>query len=311
MQCAPAKNHARASPSLAQSATTSMDAFSEILSGVKLHGAVFFSAEFSAPWGFSAPAAITYANDLAPGAEHLVLYHLLTNGEAFVQLTNDEPTHLVPGDIVIFPHGDPHRMMSDPSNKTPYPTYGINEKVKARDLTPLIAGGCGEASRFICGYIGQRRHARQDLRSLVRRHPAPLRGRLTRSTDRLARGNTRSYRRQEPWPSARPRRLPLDHRRSRRRSRHLPLLFSRALHQISFRTAHDYLTRWRLKLAARSLEKTARGVAEIAADVGYESEAAFNRAFKREYGLPPGRYRSEHKNAHHTDTRAGSVHSAH
>jgi AraC-like DNA-binding protein len=55
-----------------------------------------------------------------------------------------------------------------------------------------------------------------------------------------------------------------------------------------------YLTRWRLQIAARSLENTSRGVAEIAADVGYESEAAFNRAFKREFGQPPGRYRSDH-----------------
>src|SRR4051812_49623382 len=53
-----------------------------------------------------------------------------------------------------------------------------------------------------------------------------------------------------------------------------------------------YLTRWRMQLAARSLERTSRGVAEIAAEVGYESEAAFNRAFKREFGQPPGRYRS-------------------
>src|SRR3954462_10491057 len=56
-----------------------------------------------------------------------------------------------------------------------------------------------------------------------------------------------------------------------------------------------YLTRWRLQLAARSLEKTSRGVAEIAADVGYESEAAFNRPFKREFGQPPGRYRADRK----------------
>ncbi|HLQ77378.1 MAG TPA: helix-turn-helix transcriptional regulator, partial [Terriglobia bacterium] len=56
-----------------------------------------------------------------------------------------------------------------------------------------------------------------------------------------------------------------------------------------------YLTRWRLQLAARSLGSTSRGVAEIAADVGYESEAAFNRAFKREFGQPPGRYRSDQK----------------
>ncbi|HKA01387.1 MAG TPA: helix-turn-helix transcriptional regulator, partial [Candidatus Solibacter sp.] len=60
-----------------------------------------------------------------------------------------------------------------------------------------------------------------------------------------------------------------------------------------------YLTRWRLQVAARSLEKTSRGVADIAADVGYESEAAFNRAFKREFGQPPGRYRSHRKSAAH------------
>jgi len=58
-----------------------------------------------------------------------------------------------------------------------------------------------------------------------------------------------------------------------------------------------YLTRWRLQIAARALESTSRGVAEIAADVGYESEAAFNRAFKREFGRPPGRYRSDRKSA--------------
>ena len=58
-----------------------------------------------------------------------------------------------------------------------------------------------------------------------------------------------------------------------------------------------YLTRWRLQLAAEALTKTPRGVADIAADVGYESEAAFNRAFKRFFGTPPARYRREHRPA--------------
>ena len=58
-----------------------------------------------------------------------------------------------------------------------------------------------------------------------------------------------------------------------------------------------YLTRWRLQLAAESLKKTSRGVAEIATDVGYESEAAFSRAFKREFGQPPGRYRNDHRSS--------------
>jgi transcriptional regulator GlxA family with amidase domain len=54
-----------------------------------------------------------------------------------------------------------------------------------------------------------------------------------------------------------------------------------------------YLSRWRLHLAARLLETTQDSVLQLAGDVGYESEAAFNRAFKREFGAPPARYRKQ------------------
>jgi AraC-like DNA-binding protein len=52
-----------------------------------------------------------------------------------------------------------------------------------------------------------------------------------------------------------------------------------------------YLARWRRQLAARLLQTTRKTVIEVASDVGYESEAAFNRAFKREFGVPPGQFR--------------------
>jgi AraC-like DNA-binding protein len=52
-----------------------------------------------------------------------------------------------------------------------------------------------------------------------------------------------------------------------------------------------YLARWRLQLAARKLQTTQQPILQVASDVGYESEAAFNRAFKREFGVPPARYR--------------------
>jgi AraC-like DNA-binding protein len=52
-----------------------------------------------------------------------------------------------------------------------------------------------------------------------------------------------------------------------------------------------YLGRWRLQLAARLLQTSQRPIVQIAADVGYESQAAFNRAFKREFGAPPAKYR--------------------
>jgi AraC-like DNA-binding protein len=52
-----------------------------------------------------------------------------------------------------------------------------------------------------------------------------------------------------------------------------------------------YLSRWRMQLAARKLHTTRTTILQLAFEVGYESEAAFNRAFKREFGLPPAQYR--------------------
>jgi AraC-like DNA-binding protein len=67
--------------------------------------------------------------------------------------------------------------------------------------------------------------------------------------------------------------------------------------QLPITAPMTYLTCWRLQLTARSLERKSRGVAEIAADVGCGSEAAFNRGFRREHGQASRRYRSERKNS--------------
>ena len=52
-----------------------------------------------------------------------------------------------------------------------------------------------------------------------------------------------------------------------------------------------YLTRWRLQLAAEQLARGSAKVAAVGAQVGYESEAAFSRAFKRETGFSPAAWR--------------------
>lgn len=54
-----------------------------------------------------------------------------------------------------------------------------------------------------------------------------------------------------------------------------------------------YLTRQRLHEAAEKLLQGERSIAEIAFDVGYDSEASFNRAFKRAYGAPPATWRRD------------------
>ena len=53
----------------------------------------------------------------------------------------------------------------------------------------------------------------------------------------------------------------------------------------------QYLALWRLQLAARQLRLTDSSLASIAEAAGYESEASFNRAFKREFGKPPATWR--------------------
>lgn len=65
---------------------------------------------------------------------------------------------------------------------------------------------------------------------------------------------------------------------------------SRFTHYVGVSPMH-YLARWRLQLAGRLLERPGMSIAQAGAEVGYESEAAFNRAFKKFVGIPPGTWR--------------------
>ena len=53
----------------------------------------------------------------------------------------------------------------------------------------------------------------------------------------------------------------------------------------------QYLAQWRMQVAAGLLRDTDAKLVEVALEVGYESEAAFSRAFKRIVGMSPGAWR--------------------
>ena len=55
-----------------------------------------------------------------------------------------------------------------------------------------------------------------------------------------------------------------------------------------------YLTVWRLQIAKLNLRETRETIAQLAHSVGYDSEEAFSRAFKREFGLSPARWRDQY-----------------
>lgn len=54
-----------------------------------------------------------------------------------------------------------------------------------------------------------------------------------------------------------------------------------------------YLTAWRMQVAAHKLRENRQTIAQIAFEVGYESEAAFTRAFRREFDMPPAAWRKQ------------------
>src|SRR6185369_7861406 len=129
-----------------------MDALSEILRVVRLTGAIFINARFTAPWCYQSPRADTAAPLLEPGAERVVIFHLLTEGECFVELgSGQDPVRLVAGDVAVFPQGHAHRMTSQPGLP---PARGSRlDAVLARRPRQLSYGGGGATTRLVCGYL--------------------------------------------------------------------------------------------------------------------------------------------------------------
>ncbi|MFM9904069.1 MAG: AraC family transcriptional regulator [Pyrinomonadaceae bacterium] len=68
--------------------------------------------------------------------------------------------------------------------------------------------------------------------------------------------------------------------------------FTEQFHSMMGMPPIEYLTRWRMIVARSRLIETKKPIAEIAEDVGYQSEASFRTAFKRVFGTSPGFYRS-------------------
>jgi AraC-like DNA-binding protein len=328
-----------------------MDAFSELLSAVKLKGALFFNAEFGEPWGLISPASASVAPYLLPGAEHLIIFHLLTEGSAFVQLEAGQPVRLSAGQIVMFPHGDAHRMGNgEPSELMDQ--AGMMEMLQCRSLERTRAGGDGEVTRFVCGFMAcdpqlcrpviaglphvvtvniRAAESGQWLEASIRRlvdeagsNEPGSEAMLAKVSEALFVETLRLYiaalpAEQTGW---------LAGARDPVVGRSLAILHSRVGHpwtiaelakevgmsRSSLLERFDrylseppmaYLTRWRLQLAARRLTSTPRSVAEIAGEVGYESEAAFSRAFKRQFGTPPATFRRERRSPPSGELRAG------
>ena len=332
-----------------------MDVLSEVLKAVKLDGALFYNAEFSAPWCFRQPASHIMAPYLSSDSKHVIIFHLLTEGRGYTQFDGEgRPIPLNAGDIVIFPHGDPH-IMGNGLPVKPVDSAQALERVLSGGLPVSRHGGGGEITKLICGYMAcepqlsriflgglppiLKINIRNDASgqwlehsirySLGQADAAGPGGEavLARLSEALFIETLRRYiallpqertgwlagvRDQEVGKA-----LALLHRKPANPWTVASLAnevgVSRSVLAERFRrylseTPIAYLTRWRLQLGAQLLTSTSNSVAQIAAEVGYESEPSFNRAFKREFSLPPARFRSRSKSAPGTAVRTAATH---
>ena len=323
----------------------SVDILSDVLTAVRLKGAVFFDVEASVPWVAEALPAKATASAILPDAEHVMEYHVITGGSCWASVIGHDlpPIQLLAGDVVAFPQGDAHILSSAPGMRG---DPGPDPSVVPGEIAQLpvmlnIDGGGSERAHLVCGFLGcdsrpfnpliEALPPMMHIRSSGATHGSWLReftrfavmeagekrmggsGILSKLGELMFAELVRRYVESLPEES----RGWLGGVRDRHVGRALNLIHAEpsrpwtleelakeaGLSRSSFAERFagyvgmppiQYLQKWRLQIAASRLMDGA-SISTIAADIGYESEAAFSRAFKRVIGASPADWRDNRK----------------
>ena len=145
-----------------------MDPLSDVLRAVRLNGAFFYAVEATAPWSVESPAARRLEPPILPGSDHLITYHILTEGRCWAGLRDGPPVELQAGDVIVFPQGDGHVLSHAAGQRLPGDTHAASP-----DCFPHVVrvGASGPPSaRFVCGFLGCDRRITDCLQS---DHPRP------------------------------------------------------------------------------------------------------------------------------------------
>ena len=309
------------------------------LEQLRLEGALFFRSELTDGFAFES-APLELADSLRPGADRLILFHIVASGSCWVAVDDGIRHWANEGDVIVLPYGDRYTMGGEATAET----VSILDLLDPLpwDAIPVIRhGGGGKRTDVVCGYLHSE-HPLFDrsMRALppvfvVRLPPGPAAGWVqasvtyameemvppsNRSTSLLStrlpelvlievlhvhlstapsadRGWLAALRDPVLAPA-----LSLLHRAPEKRWTVADLasgaavsrsLLDERFRQVLGRSPIRYLTEWRMHLAEDLLSTTGLTIFDIARRVGYVSEEAFSRAFKRERGLSPSHWRAE------------------
>jgi AraC-like DNA-binding protein len=314
---------------------TNASALDAALSRLTLDGAIYFRAEFTEAWAYESPPA-EIAHLLRPGAERLIMFHIVALGRCCIALDDGQRYWAEAGDVIVLPYGDQHWMGgTTPAQSVPIVT--LLDPLPWASPPVLRYGAGGDRTDIVCGYL----HSEDPLfdprlaafpRVFVVRPPEGPLAQWVQSSIEYALAVTSAPPGSHPAPTRLPELLAIEvirlHLASAPAARtgwiaalrdpvlapalaelHLDparrwtvadlasrAAVSRSLLDERFRVVLGrspirYLAEWRMHLADELLASTELTVAEVGFRVGYDSEEAFSRAFKRHRTVSPSLWR--------------------
>ena len=322
-----APRHLAETPAIAQIA----------LEGLRLDGAIFFRSELTDAFAFeSTPLAL--ADAVHPGADRLILFHIVAEGRCWVSTTDGDRLWASEGDVIVMPYGDRHTI-GGMADADPVSILTLLDAPPWSDLPVIRHGGGGDRTDLVCGYLYSEDPLFDPAMKafppafVVRVPPGPAGGWIRASIDYALAASAPSNLSGSPvvtrlpalvltevlrlhlasapamdhgWlaalrdPVLAPA-LALVHGAPERKWTVGDLaagaavsrsLLDERFRAILGRSPIRYLTEWRMHLAQDLLATGDLGVLAVARRVGYDSEEAFSRAFKRAAGLPPSHWRA-------------------
>ena len=307
-----------------------MDVLDDILGSLRLTGGVVVDGEFSGDFCVSAQFTPSHFEPFFPVPDKLISYHYVRSGKLVVEVDGLPPVTLEAGGIAILPRNDPHRLASaiglppaDPSEISRITAEGVHrvstgtEGPKAevwcgflqtaktgehpllKALPPLltlsVAGGEAQWLDSSMRFLAEQQPSSDVVARLAELFVAQA---VREYVDRLPAG-AGGWLRGLADPAV-SRALSIIHSRfaedldvemlAREAGVSRSVLGERFVELLG-EPPMRYCARWRMRTAANMLRDGRDNAANIAYAVGFNSEAAFNRAFKREYGVPPATWR--------------------
>ena len=309
--------------------------FDDALDHLRLEGAIFMRAEYSERWALADQGGPMFAAMMHPGAERLILFHVVASGRCWVSTPDGERAWARGGEVIVVPYGDIFTM----GGAEPVEPVSIMSVVAPPPWTemPVVRhGGGGPRTDIVCGCL----YSEDPLfdpalkafpPAFVVRPPAgPARSwfdasieyaldesstggriRTTKLPELLLVEVLRLHFANAPasgqgWfaavrdPMLAPAMMAV-HGAPERKWTVDDLAAEAAVSRSSL---HDrfrevlglspmrYVSEWRMRVAQELLRTTEVTVAVIARRVGYDSEEAFSRAFKRAHGQSPSLWRA-------------------